>query len=134
VANRSRSSSKSTAWLAVAAVLGLVWLPPEHVHEQDEHGEHREVVHRHLAPHHHADPGATFDHQDGEAQFLSSSFTIPEAPTPPVNLFVVSFLPLIQPCLERGWALESLHVRVHDPPWASSTGPRAPPPRSSVLI
>ena len=35
---------------------------------------------------------------------------------------------------ERGWALESLHVRVHDPPWASSTGPRAPPPRSSVLI
>ena len=77
--------SKSTAWLAVAAVLGLVWLPPEHVHEQDEHGEHREIVHRHLAPHHHADPGAIFDHQDGEAQFLSSPFTIPEAPTPALS-------------------------------------------------
>ena len=115
------------AWLAVAAVLGLVWLPPEHIHEQDEPGARKEIVHRHLAPHHHDDPGAIFDHPDGEAKFLSSPFTIPSVPTSFVDLFVVSLLPLIQPRLERGWTLESLHVRVHDPPWSSSTGLRAPP-------
>jgi len=125
--SRDPSSRKSSAWLAIAAVLGLVWLPPEHIHEQDEQGEHHELVHRHLAPHHRADPGAVFDHQDGDATYLTSPFAVPDSPTPVVKLVVVSLLPLIEPPLERGWTLESLHVRVHDPPWLLSTGLRAPP-------
>jgi hypothetical protein len=63
--------SRATAWLATAAVLAAVWLPPEHVHEVDEHGEHTEVVHRHLAAHHHSESGTALDHQDSDARYLS---------------------------------------------------------------
>jgi len=122
------NGSRATAWLAVAAILAAVWLPPEHVHEVQNHGEHSEVVHRHLAAHHHSESGAALDHQDGDARYLSSPFTIPDAskatPVRPVAVSVLAFTP---PHLERGWRLEPLHVRVHDPPWARAVGPRAPP-------
>ena len=117
-------------WLAIATVLGLVWLPPEHVHdEMDEQGEHTELVHRHLAPHHHEEPGAIFDHQDGEAHYLSSPFTVPESSGPSQSSPVLaSALPLLQPASAPAWNLRSIHiVRMHDPPWLSSVGLRGPP-------
>ena len=91
-----------TAWLAMAAVLAAVWLPPEHVHEVDEHGEHTEVVHRHLAAHHHSETAPILDHQEGDARYLSSPFTIPDVskagPAQPVVITVLAFMP---PRLER---------------------------------
>jgi hypothetical protein len=124
-----RGTARSVSWLAIAAVLGLVWLPPEHVHEADHDGDHSEVVHRHFAPHHHDDSGAIFDHQDTDARYLSSPFTVPDSQAHgrPDTPAVTATLILPQPHIGAGWTLVSLHVRVHDPPWASSTGLRAPP-------
>jgi hypothetical protein len=109
-------------------VLGLVWLPPEHIHEMEEHGEHTELVHRHLTPHHAAEPGASFDHQDGDAHYLSSPFTLPASPTVQSIPFLAAVLFELQPVPAADWNLRSIHVvRMHDPPWASSLGLRAPP-------
>jgi hypothetical protein len=94
----------------------------------DDHGEHTEVVHRHLTAHHHSESGAALDHQDGDARYLSAPFRIPNVskagPAQPIVISILTFMP---PRLERGWRLEPLHVRVHDPPWARSVGLRAPP-------
>jgi hypothetical protein len=128
VLHRHCCSPASTAWLAIIAVLGLVWLPPEHVHDMEEHGEHTELVHRHLAPHHAVESGAIFDHQDGDAHYLSSPFTVPASPAPQSSLFLVAILPELQPVPALAWTLRSIHVvRMHDPPWAFSLGLRAPP-------
>jgi hypothetical protein len=94
----------------------------------DDHGEHTEVVHRHLTAHHHSESGAALDHQDGDARYLSAPFRIPNvSKAGPAQPIVISILTFMQPRLERGWRLEPLHVRVHDPPWARSVGLRAPP-------
>ena len=123
------TAQSSISWLALAAVLGLVWLPPEHIHETDYEGEHSEVVHRHLAPHHHDESGAIFDHQETGARYLSSPFTVPDTQSHsrPDTPFITAILTRPQPHVGAGWTLVSLHVRVHDPPWAPSPGPRAPP-------
>lgn len=120
------------AAFAVVGVLGLVSLPAEHVHLIAEHGEHSEVVHRHLAPHHHTERTTNVDHDDGDAQYLSSEFTVPTASHgAPIVSLVITSLPLLQPPTVLSWALTSRHVRVHDPPWATALGLRAPP---SLLV
>jgi len=135
VVSERRCYSSPTAWLGIAAVLGVVWLPPEHVHEMDGHGEHTEIVHRHLAFHHQAEPGGAVDHQDGEEHDLISPFVVPGTPGPvSFSAFVFWLLPSIDPPAQRGWMLESLHIRVHDPPWAASVGLRGPPPARHTLI
>lgn len=127
--------ARSGSVLAVIAVLGLAWLPPEHIHEIEEHGAHTELVHRHLSAHHAEEPGAIFDHQDGDAHYLDSPFTIPASPAPQAHPFFLATLLPLEPALMPAWTLRSIHVvRMHDPPWTSSTGLRAPPSARHTLI
>ena len=126
----NRLSPRSVAWLAIVAVLGLVWLPPGHVHSVSDHGEQSEVIHRHLAPHHASGTDASFDHSESAARYLSSPFTTEASPhIRPVDQPLAPPLFAPEPQSPLGWPLSSLHVRVHDPPWISSLGLRGPPLR-----
>lgn len=118
---------RGSALAAIVAVLGIVWLPAEHVHATDEH---EEVLHRHLAPHHQAESGAALDHQEGEARYLTSPFTIPDAPDYSNHGQVITgVLPVrFTPDSPLDWTRLTLRiVRVHDPPWTASLALRAPP-------
>jgi hypothetical protein len=116
--------------VAAAGLLGMPLLPPEHVHvtESDE-GEHTEFIHRHFESHHPIETSPAFDHQDEEAAlwldtlFIGSSV----AHLPLITRVVVQELPLLQPRPLPRWTLSFDHISVHDPPWAASTGLRAPP-------
>jgi hypothetical protein len=126
--NRPRAG-RPTVLVAIVAVLGVVWLPSEHVHSFTGEGEHADVIHRHIAPHHGHEPGAAIDHEDGDARYLSSPFTPQKlsSPTAPASHVTSVDLVALETASLPGWALTSLHVRVHDPPWISSPGLRGPP-------
>jgi hypothetical protein len=120
------------ACLAVWGLLGAAFLPPEHVHSGDDHGRHAEIVHRHFEPH---DPvessGPAIDHPDEhEALWIGSWFIVPTSQThvPPLR-------PVLHGEPRIGVAPGSTRTTppstpesVHDPPWVSSYGLRAPPP------
>jgi hypothetical protein len=116
------------AHLGVLGVLGLAWLPSAHVHADDHHDVRAETVHRHLAPHHAHDSDSALDHAEGEARYLSSPFA-PEKVASRIGPgdFVVSDLRLPELPRSSRPALTGLTERVHDPPWRTSLGPRAPP-------
>jgi hypothetical protein len=131
VAVVSRPGAKLVAYLAVLGVLGLAWLPSEHVHSRTEDGRHSGYIHRHFASHHSLGAGAQVGHPaDGDdAQYLRSAFTTAKSAPRlgPGNQFIVltSSIPEEQPVPRH--RLPSTFVSVHDPPWTDSLALRAPP-------
>ena len=122
----------SRRYFALVAVLGLVGmplLPPEHVHVTEEEGHHAEFIHRHFESHHPIAADRVFDHQDEEAPLWLDTPFIGSDTThlPSVVRVLVQELPLLQPRPLPRWTLTFDHISVHDPPWAASTGLRAPP-------
>lgn len=125
----NRPTRRVVAGLAVLGVLGLAVLPQEHVHASHD-GEHPDVIHRHLAPHHLFEHDTTVDHSDDDdARYLSAAFiapgTVSRVDQDPS--FVIADLPAVRPAQTRWRTLSFLNVRVHDPPWRTASGPRAPP-------
>ncbi|MPZ20677.1 MAG: hypothetical protein GEV06_22620 [Luteitalea sp.] len=121
---------KLTAGLAVMGLFVLAWLPREHRHvTRTDDGRHSDVIHRHFEPHHPAGTHTSVSHEDHDTQWLDSPFTGPTlvSHVSPVNHLLYEDPPIPQPPQATRWAAASIHVSVHDPPWASSHGPRAPP-------
>ena len=111
-------------------MLGLGLLPSEHVHViQTQDGHHSDVIHRHFESHHPIETEASISHEDDDIQWLESSFT---SPKPPTHAFPVHQLlnarvqaPPPEPTCEG--TIRAVRVSVHDPPWMSASGLRAPP-------
>jgi hypothetical protein len=136
----NRSVQRFFARLAVLGLLSLGVLPVEHVHTiQTADSHHTEVAHRHFDPHHddHDEP-ADADHDAAvsglddhdNAVWIVSSFT-----TPGTSSHICSFGDLLQqgssivevPRTIIGMVPPDAPQSDHDPPWARSLGPRAPP-------
>lgn len=120
-----------TSVLALVAVLAFAFLPAEHVHAQTHDGHHSKVVHRHFESHHPAGTRGTAEHADDDrdVQWLTTSFTSRES-AGRVYLdqhVVADGLPIsrTEPTLDG--KVQALFVSVPDPPWATSSGLRAPP-------
>ena len=111
-------------------MLGLGLLPSEHVHViQTQDGHHSDVIHRHFESHHPIETEASISHEDDDIQWLESSFTGPKPPSQayPVNQLLNERLQVrpSEPTCE--WTIRAVRVSVHDPPWMSASGLRAPP-------
>lgn len=126
---------RTVASVAALGMLGLVLLPSEHVHRaRTAEGRHTDVIHRHFKPHHShhvtvAEAGVE-DHGDGEhARWLSSLFITPKLPPKVVRVdyLLTRDLALPQPAQVSPGTPPSTYVSVHDPPWGSAHGLRAPP-------
>ena len=120
--------SVAIGWLAVG--------PPEHVHEEEEHGQAHFLVHRHLEPHPPtvvwAGRAGVLDHGDAPILTLTAAFTIPGVPSVgalPVVTVVVDLEPAVTPVRYRTPPL--LDRLIHGPPRAP-VGLRAPPPTSRL--
>ena len=119
-----------TAIVAACAVVAVGLLPAEHAHGSLTRGGHSEdVVHRHFAPHHRTNALATIDHPDDEVQWLATSFTVPQREATVQGPAVVAEydVPPSPPKSTSRAIGQVLFVSVHDPPWATSSGLRAPP-------
>jgi hypothetical protein len=123
----------SSAVLAAALGLGPI-VPPEHVHETEEHGHHQRLAHRH-ADAHPLVPVAPHDgafHDDDPVLTLAAIYTVPPvlavAPPSPDSVVVLPAPPLAAAFHRAGDSREPL---IHGPPRAPAS-PRAPP-RSSRL-
>jgi hypothetical protein len=117
------------AVLGTLSVLGSALLPVEHVHRsRTQGGHHSDVVHRHLESHHPTSK-ATIDHEDGGIQWLDSPFANPtwESHADPHIQVPNDPVPTPRPEPTRGRARRAIRVSVHDPPWTSENGLRAPP-------
>jgi hypothetical protein len=123
------TSRRCFALVAVLGLVGMPLLPPEHVHVTEEEGHHAEFIHRHFESHHPIAADRVFDHQDEEAPvWLDTPFIGTDTTHLPSAVRVlVQELPLLQPRPLPRWTLTFDHISVHDPPWAASTGLRAPP-------
>jgi len=115
--------------LLVAMAIGLLpVVPPEHVHEVEEHGHVEFVVHRHLqghdvtATHRHS----TVDHDDAPIATLDQDYIVPASPHVPVIASVVSIslppIPFASPLTFSAF-VERL---IHGPP-RGPTPDRGPP-------
>jgi len=121
-----------TAVLAVLAVLAFGVLPAEHVHlARADDGHHSDVVHRHFEPHHRSATQVAIDDDDDDhdVQWLTTSFTSPDTAghVCPDRHFVELDLPAPRSGLTSRATVQALFVSVHDPPWATPSGLRAPP-------
>src|SRR5712691_7671038 len=97
---KGRLTRKLIAGATVLGVLGLAWLPPEHVHITRTHGDHHaDVVHRHFESHHPIGNEVRVGDDDDDVRWLDgSSFTYPK-PAPhiyPVDQ-VLTEIPSITP-------------------------------------
>lgn len=125
-----RPSGRASAVLALLGLLGLAVLPPEHVHEQDDHGHHTELVHRHFEAHHPASSSTHVDDDaDEDAHYLTAVFTEsdPSFHGGRIDGVVVVAVALTPSLLVSQVALDGPAALGHDPPWRSSLNPRAPP-------
>jgi hypothetical protein len=116
----------------LAAAVGLCPLvPPEHVHDTEEHGHHRLVVHRHADAHPLSAPAGPHRREvhehDDPVLTLTAVFTIPgsQAVSPPsaVSVVVLPEPPVAAAFHRAGDSREPL---IHGPPRAPAS-PRAPP-------
>jgi hypothetical protein len=126
---RSRRT-QSTAILAAVAVLTLGVLPAEHVHAwRTSDGHAHDVVHRHFDAHHRTTSPVSIDDADDELQWLSTSFTGSRARVQVRGSAAVAELHIAtsQPKSTSRAIGQVLYASVHDPPWATSSGLRAPP-------
>ena len=125
----------SGAVLAAAIGLGPL-VPPEHVHETEEHGHHRMVVHRHAEAHRLAAPAGLHHrelHEDDEPVLtLTPFYTVPAEPAPPAAspaFVVVLPEPPVATTFHRDG--DSREPLIHGPPRAPAS--LRGPPRSSRL-
>ena len=116
---------------ALSAAMGLLpVVPPEHVHEGEEHGHAHLVVHRHLQPHgsleHHAEHPMSLTDDDGPIITLTATYTVPNSVVVAGPPRVISAV--VQPPAPRpvGRAPGHVDVPIHGPPRAP-TPLRAPP-------
>jgi hypothetical protein len=121
--------------LAVTIGLGPI-VPPEHVHETEEHGHHRMVVHRHAEAHRLSVPAAAHHHEvhedDDPVLTLTPLFTIPGVPAvPSASTATVVVLPEPPVAVAFHRAGDSNEPLIHGPPRAPT--PQRGPPRSSRL-
>ncbi len=134
-----RLPQQVAAGLAVFALVAFGLLPPEHLHVSGGHDGHSsEVVHRHFEPHHRAATQPNIDQgdDDHDVKWLTTSFTRPP-PTPEISTaaqVVERIVTLPQPDLALRTTLWAQFASVHDPPWATGCGFRAPPASPSDLI
>ena len=117
----------AVGWLPVA--------PPEHVHEDADHGHQHVVVHRHTAPHHarhHGDAhDGVFDDED-PVLTLDAVYGPPGAPTAiarPVTTAVVVIEPPAVAILERP---REFVERLNTGPPRGPASLRAPPSMSRL--
>ena len=125
-------------WLGVwCLALAMAWnpiAPPEHVHESDDHGSTRSLVHRHVEGHFGEDhqaaqhDAAEIDHQDDRVFTFDSAVAVPSAIHTVEKPDVVSTLLLLEPLAVPLADGREDHVErlSHSPPRAP-TGLRAPP-------
>jgi hypothetical protein len=103
---------------------------PEHVHERDDHGHARVVVHRHMQPHglaeHHREHDGAFEHDDTPILTLSAIYTVPGSlvVSGPERLATTLLETPEEQRIER--SRPELEISIHGPPRAP-TGLRAPP-------
>jgi len=126
------SRQQPTAVLAACALLASGFLPAEHVHVARDHdGHHSDVVHRHFEPHHQPGPQAAIDDEedDHDVQWLITSFTSPETArqAAPASQLIEHDVSISPPEVTSHARVQPLFVSVHDPPWATASGLRAPP-------
>ena len=123
--------------LAALAVFGFAVLPAEHIHVARVHDRHHsDVVHRHFEPHHRVLSLAIVeqdDDDDHDVQWLTPSFTNPNTtqPVSPANQLVEPAPSIPAPAATLRRTVQPLFVSVHDPPWTTPSGLRAPP---AILI
>ena len=124
----------SSALLAAALGLGPI-VPPEHVHETEEHGHHQRVAHRHADAHPLVPPGPqnrAFHNDDDPILTLAAAYTVPSVPAmaPPAPESVVV---LPEPALAAAFHRDgdSREPLIHGPPRAPAS--LRAPPRSSRL-
>jgi hypothetical protein len=118
----------------LAGVLGVALgllpvVPPEHLHEEEDHGHARIVIHRHLKPHdvleRHRD-GSRVDDHDSPVLTLGMNYNVPAPPfiAAPIKIATAWVEP---PPPRRAFrAFVDLDVLIHGPPRAP-TPLRAPP-------
>jgi hypothetical protein len=116
----------------LGAALGLLPIvPPEHMHEAEEHGHVQALIHRHLQPHgmlehHAAEPHSINDHDDDPVLTLTNVYSVPVLPVFDRPPRIVSAV--IEPPQPRRFdrAFFDSEILIHGPPRAP-TPPRAPP-------
>jgi hypothetical protein len=116
------------ASLAAAGIVGLVVLPPEHVHHGADH-DAPEVVHRHFESHHEAATVEIHVEPPDAETYLSNAFTLPvpasmAAPDDVSSVVLPEFR--VVPGFTQ-WHSRGRDLRVHDPPWARTHLLRGPP-------
>ena len=128
--------SRLIGLVLVAAVAWIPVAPPEHVHEEEEHGRETLLVHRHLAAHplsHHATHhNRALDHEDAPVLTLDPVYVIPGTAlviSQPPSSAVTMVEPPVGETLRR--AREYVERLIHGPPRAPAS-PRAPPPLSRL--
>lgn len=121
-------------WLGIALALAVGALPvapPEHVHESEERGHHRALVHRHLeghlGGHHGAHYEGELDDDDAPVLTFDAVYTVPQAraivSVPPVTVVAFGEAPIVN-VIRR--TPEYFGRLIHGPPRAPA-GLRAPP-------
>jgi hypothetical protein len=128
----ARVRRKIVAVFTAFGVLGMLFLPAEHVHSGDtQDGRHADVIHRHFERHHSPAPGVSFEHGDDndDVHWLSVSFANPHR-IPHVYRaaqLVQNLLSAFQPPLTFHGSIENVRASAHDPPWQVQNGLRGPP-------
>ena len=123
-----------SACLGALGVIGLVVLPPEHVHLAADHDHLRaEVVHRHFEPHAVA-PETHVENPDDDFTYLSSAFTVPvlASVVGPGDVWILVVKPEGTAPGFTQWHRRTHDLRVHDPPWACGHDLRGPPPTARL--
>ena len=127
--------------VALALTVGILpILPPEHVHEVEEHGQQHGLLHRHLddndnphhstASHHSVSLEPTFDDDDAPIATFEATYTVPSVTRVETGLTIS--VPVILDAPGKVAILgapEYFERLIHGPPRAPA-GLRAPPPVS----
>jgi len=117
--------------VSLALLIGVTpVIPPEHVHQVEDHGRHHNLVHRHAAPHptplHSAEHQARLDDDDQPILTLDAVFTVTPIVRVPVAVHTSTAMPdapRVAAILREPGFFERL---IHGPPRAPA-GLRAPP-------
>jgi len=124
--------SRALGFLLALMIGGLPIVPPEHVHETDDHGHAGLLVHRHLSAHTGAAHNGVLDENEAPILTVDAVYTVPVVSgviaLPATRATAVIVLPVAVPISGHR---EQLAPLIHAPPRAP-TGLRAPP-RSSRL-